>query len=432
MTITSAEWELAFHAQAPTSDVSLYAGTGIQGQVTWAGAPQSASVHASYVPPSLGRFRIRKVLDDAGVQGGRDMSGFAFEVGTLGTFTTDAAGITPVIEGLAGDHPVTEVGRPEWAAGLIDTGPITFRLEGGPDPGAQTVVEFVYTNRVPPASITTRASDRADGDRFVSIGGAVDDIDYCGLVPGTEYRALGSIQVVVAGSPTPSGVEGSTTFVPAEPCGRTSVNFDVTADSALRGAVGVVFQTVVVGATGQVVAEHVDPSSDAQTLYFPEVETVMRADTGPAADVTSTIENPDDGRQTVEVGTAVIDVVTYRGLAPDLDYRADLTLHERLDDGTCVVTEMTASTEFSVAPDISEVRVGPVTIDRPGVFVGFEQIYVIDRTNPEEVAETLVAAHEDCGEITQTVRAIEPPPPPPIPSTTVPTRRRPCRRPRPR
>ena len=44
-------WELAFHAQAPTADVSLYSGTGIQGQVTWAGAPQSASVHAAVSPP---------------------------------------------------------------------------------------------------------------------------------------------------------------------------------------------------------------------------------------------------------------------------------------------------------------------------------------------------------------------------------------------
>ena len=69
VTITSAHWELAFHAQAPTNDVSLYSGTGIQGQVTWTGPPQSASVRAEFAPPSIGRFQIRKVLDDAGCAG---------------------------------------------------------------------------------------------------------------------------------------------------------------------------------------------------------------------------------------------------------------------------------------------------------------------------------------------------------------------------
>ncbi len=35
VTITASEWQLAFHTQAPTADVSLYSGTGIQGQITW-------------------------------------------------------------------------------------------------------------------------------------------------------------------------------------------------------------------------------------------------------------------------------------------------------------------------------------------------------------------------------------------------------------
>jgi len=52
--ITDQEWELAFHAQAPTADVELHAGTGLQGQVTWAGRPQSGSIHQMHrpTPPS--------------------------------------------------------------------------------------------------------------------------------------------------------------------------------------------------------------------------------------------------------------------------------------------------------------------------------------------------------------------------------------------
>ena len=51
VTITSTTWELAFHTQAPTADASLYSGTGIQGQVTWSGPPQSYSTHVAIAPP---------------------------------------------------------------------------------------------------------------------------------------------------------------------------------------------------------------------------------------------------------------------------------------------------------------------------------------------------------------------------------------------
>lgn len=48
--ITDTTWELAFHAQAPTSDVVLYSGSGVQGQVTWTGAPHSASIGQTFAP----------------------------------------------------------------------------------------------------------------------------------------------------------------------------------------------------------------------------------------------------------------------------------------------------------------------------------------------------------------------------------------------
>ncbi|MEM8619434.1 MAG: VaFE repeat-containing surface-anchored protein [Actinomycetota bacterium] len=53
VTISKPSWELAFHVQAPTADIELWAGTGLQGQITWTGRPQSASVHAEHHPPEL-------------------------------------------------------------------------------------------------------------------------------------------------------------------------------------------------------------------------------------------------------------------------------------------------------------------------------------------------------------------------------------------
>ena len=67
VSIAGPEWELAFHTQAPTANVDLYAGSGVQGQVTWSGPPQSASVHRVMTPsrppdptPDGARRRVRR------------------------------------------------------------------------------------------------------------------------------------------------------------------------------------------------------------------------------------------------------------------------------------------------------------------------------------------------------------------------------------
>ncbi len=170
--IPGPDWELAFHTQAPTADVGLYSGTGVQGQITWSGPPQSASVHQAVAAPVVGRFVVRKALDASDVQGARDMSGFVFAVqsggSTIATVTTLADGRTPPIDAIAGDYRIVEVGRPDWATGLLDGGPIDVRFDPtGAAPPDTVEAEFVYTNIVPTPSITTRASDAADGDKFI-------------------------------------------------------------------------------------------------------------------------------------------------------------------------------------------------------------------------------------------------------------------------
>jgi hypothetical protein len=91
VSVAGPDWELAFHTQAPTANVDLYSGTGVQGQVTWSGPPQSASVHQVVTAPvaeRVGEFLVRKMLDAPDIQGDRDMSGFVFEARS----GTDASG----------------------------------------------------------------------------------------------------------------------------------------------------------------------------------------------------------------------------------------------------------------------------------------------------------------------------------------------------
>jgi hypothetical protein len=315
VTVTGDDWQLAVHTQAPTADVSLYAGTGIQGQVTWTGPPQSATAHVVVTPPppppplppppAVGAFDVRKVLDEADVQGDRDMSGFEFEVTAtdgvpIGRLMTAADGRTPSLDAIAGSYTITEVARPSWATGLGDGGPVTFTLE--PD-AAPDVREVTYSNRVPAASITTSAQDARDGDRVIDlgVGGAtiVDTVSHTGLVPGTEYVVSGELMVRPGGGPsptvapaamTPTGITATTTFVPSEPDGDVAVTFAVPTGSPLLGHDVVVYQQLAVASSGRIVAAHTDPDAVEQTLRFADITptTTMPDTTIPVTSVPAT------------------------------------------------------------------------------------------------------------------------------------------------
>ncbi len=447
--ITAPAWELAFHTQAPTADTTLHAGTGVQGQVTWAGPPQSASVRAAYSPPPTGHFRIRKVLDDPVVQGDRDMSGFSFEVvsdttgASFGTLSTDTSGRTPRIQAVAGRYRLSEVARPPWATGTLSPGPIIVTFD--PVTAGGTVVEFTYTNRVPAATIDTVATDAADGDHVVDLDGTatsrhaiVDRVSYCGLVPGTPYELRGAIVTRLdahdgAGSAHSEPLVAATTaFTPTAPCGTADVHFEVDGASMLRGTVGAVFETLVLAANAQVVATHADPLDADQTIWFPLVTTRLHAtDDSPTDDDNNDDNNNDDDTvdddtvATTATSITVADEVTYAGLEPTRPYRAVLTLHERTADAGCAAEPVAdpVVVEFTPTAPSGTVTVGAATLTTPGTFVAFERIERIEPPGPDganAARTTLVATHTDCDEALQTV-TIAPPPPPPPPPPPVPT-----------
>ena len=202
------------------------------------------------------------------------MSGFEFEVATadatvIGRLTTAADGRTPPIEAVAGTYTIREIGRPSWAGGLGDPGAVTFTFEPTDvREDDSDVREIVYVNTVPPASISTAARDAADGDHVVDLerGAAtiIDTVTYTSLVPGTGYVVTGELMVrpsiargdgdhpteaittgtdpagaTVASSAIeltemiPTGITGSTSFVPDRPDGSVDVEFTLPADSPL-------------------------------------------------------------------------------------------------------------------------------------------------------------------------------------------------------
>jgi len=281
---------------------------------------------------------VRKVLDATDVQNERDMSGFEFEVATadatvIGRLTTAADGRTPPIEAVAGTYTVREIGRPSWAGGLGDPGTVTFTFEPNDvrEDGSD-VREIVYVNTVPPASIATAARDAADGDHVVDLerGTAtiIDTVTYTSLVPGTGYVVTGELMVrpsiargdgdhptaaigvittgtdpagaTVASSAIeltemiPTGITGSTSFVPDRPDGSIDVEFTLPADSPLIGHTVVVFQRLAVASSERVVATHADPNAAEQTILVaaptpPTTTTTTTTTTTPATTTTSEV-----------------------------------------------------------------------------------------------------------------------------------------------
>ncbi len=433
VTIDRERWELGFHAQAPTDDVSLYAGTGIQGQITWTGPPQSATAHQVAPAPLLGLAAVRKVIEPADLAANRDLSGFEFVVTTtdgarLGAdggdlvARTDELGVTPPVELPAGRYRVTEAAVPDWADALVDTGPIEFDLQ--PD-GTDTIAEVAYTNLEPTATIVTAASDADDGDQIIdlTLGDAtiVDRVTYTGLVPGTAYVAAGELMLLTAvppgadaaTEPMATGIVGSTSFTADASAGSVDVLFVVPADTVLAGHALVAYQHIEVEGSGRRVATHHDPAALEQTIWLPFVSTTLLPDRPDAGAGSGRAANGP-----VHPGDALIDHLTAYGLRPDRRYRTDLTLHERLADGTCVATDVAASTVFDVPADVPSIATSVGGFDAPhtGAFVAFQVISMLD-----ESGERVVARHADCDSVTQRIDVVDPPAPTPTtvpPSTT--------------
>ena len=230
---------------------------------------------------------MRKVLDAGDVQGTRDMSGFEFEIrnaqnDVVARLVTGADGRTPVVEAQPGTYTIAEVARPTWAAALDrPAARSAYELASG---DAAEPHEVDYVNVVPDATITTSARDAHDGDQLVELDAGdatiVDSVTHTALVPGTEYIASGELMVratepVGSDGDTPpmipTGITGSTTFVPDQPDGTVEVTFAVPADSPLRGHVVVVYQRLAIAASGRIVALHTDPDAAEQTIRFADV-----------------------------------------------------------------------------------------------------------------------------------------------------------------
>lgn len=155
-------------------------------------------------------------------------------------------------------------------------------------------------------SIATRAKDTTDGDKSVLAStktSVTDEVDYTGLVPGTEYILVGTLYNRATNEPFLSNDEPVTvekSFVPNSSNSCVSVTFeDFDATGLKEGDQLVVFEKLYKNADGENVeiASHEDIDSNEQTVVVSEWD--WDEEDGPVTPVTN--QNPLDKTGTTTI-----------------------------------------------------------------------------------------------------------------------------------
>lgn len=178
----------------------------------------------------------------------------------------------------------------------------------------------------PEANIATRATDKADGDKYVAQDDSitvVDRVSYSNLIPGKAYSL--SAQIVDKNTGKAIG-NGSAAFTPTTSAGYVNVELSAnTLDLADHDLV--VYETL--SCEGRVIAEHKD-AGDAD-----QIVTVLAPEIG-----TTAVDGVDDDRTVVaDTEASVVDAVSYSGLVPGKEYTVSGTLMVKGVDGEGNPTE---------------------------------------------------------------------------------------------
>ena len=170
--------------------------------------------------------------------------------------------------------------------------------------------ETVY---VPGIGTTAQNADTTLGKVVTAGGHLTDTVRYAGLLPGKTYVVTGAFQDVVAGKATPTGVNGSATFVPTTSVGSVVVTFAVPADlSAAAGQTWVAFETVTLN--GVIIAAHVNATDTSQTVYVPTIGTTLYGPDGKANGPAAVVN--------AQGGVTLSDSIGFQGLQPGVSYVA--------------------------------------------------------------------------------------------------------------
>lgn len=249
--------------------------------------------------------------------------------------------------------------------------------------------------RVTAPSVSTTASNSADGTQVATPGASLNDaVDYCNMIVGVPVTF--TVQwMTQAGAPV-AGLTATATVTPTASCGTANVG-PVTVPYGAP-ALLVAFETIT-SSTGVEVASHKDLTSVPQTMTI----------NGPT--LSTTAKNVADGSHIAFPGAVLMDTVDYCKLAVGVPVTFSL---QWMTQAGVPVAGMTATKTVTPTASCGSVDVGPATVPAgvSGALVAFETL--------KDASSVELASHKDLTSAAQTVTVYVPT----ITTFTNPTRER--------
>lgn len=249
----------------------------------------------------------------------------------------------------------------------------------------------------PSIKTTARDSRTSEHSGWAACGEdmtVVDEVRYNHLIPGKEYRIVGTVMDKDKEKPLLLGEEKITAekvFTANAADGCVTLEFNIPGEK-LAGKTVVVFETLYYGNTELVT--HEDIEDENQTIFYPDIELKTEA------------KDQETGGHTGEAKekVTIIDTVTYTGLIPDKKYRLEGTVMDKstgevfLNDGHPVTSEL----EFTPKEADGEVELR-FTLD--GKSLGDKELVIFEKLYSGDIP---VADHMDIDDESQTVRLVPP------------------------
>lgn len=253
----------------------------------------------------------------------------------------------------------------------------------------------------PSPEIGTTATDVADGDHealATSEVKLVDEVAYENLVPGKEYKLVGTL--IDRDEAAPVQVDGrdlvsEVVFMPEATSGKAAVEFGFDG-TLLAGHRTVAFEELY-DAEGKLVAEHKDPNDEGQTVTL----------TPPPIEIGTTATDAEDGDHEALADKEVVieDEVRYKGLVPGKEYTMTGTLMDK-QTGKAIQQEgkdLTSTVSFK--PDKPEGSI-KVTFKFDGSKLAGHTTVAFESLKADGIE---MAVHADIDDKDQTVKLVEPP-----------------------
>ena len=205
----------------------------------------------------------------------------------------------------------------------------------------------------------------------------IDTVNYENLIPGTEYSLKGELFDKESGKS--AGITAEKKFTPSGACGSEELRFSFNG-TALAGKAVVAYETLYIGS--HAVSEHRDLQDDAQTVYLPQIGTVLS-------------DNATGLHQAKGEGTVTLtDTVTYRNLRPGRTYTLKGELYNRETGASTGITAEKTFTPQSASGTETLPFVFDAAVLKGTVVVAYERIYL---------GGAEVAVHADMHDAAQTV-----------------------------